>query len=102
MQARARGGLTDRSGGGMWRPEVLACTREAEAGLKVQSGGKPKVAVARVIGKSVFKAREWRELDVKEMTESRSQSIGKPKMVFTVTPGPSAKESVIGAPEVSE
>jgi hypothetical protein len=81
---------------------VLAWAREAEAGLKVQSGGKPKVAEARVIGKLVPKAREWRELDAKEMTESRSQSMGKPKIVLTVTSGPSAKESVIGAPEASE
>jgi hypothetical protein len=66
------------------------------------SRGKPKVAAARVIGKSVLKAREWRELDVKDMTESRLQSMGRPKIGLTVTSGPSAKESVIGATEVSE
>jgi hypothetical protein len=68
----------------------------------MQSGGKPKVAAARVIGKLVPEALEWRELDVKEMTESRSQSMGKPKIVLTVMSGPSAKENVIGAPEASE
>ena len=73
-----------------------------DAGSKVQSGGKPELAAARVIGKSAPKAREWRVLDVKEITESKSHSIGRPKIVLTVTLGPNAKESVMGAPEVSE
>ena len=84
------------------RPEVLAWAWEAVAGSKVQSGGKPKVAAARVIGKSVFRAREWRLLEVKKMTKSRSQSMGRPNMVLTVISGSNAKERVIGAPVVSE
>ena len=40
-------------------------------------------------------------LDRKEITESRSQSIGNPKMVLTVTSEPRAKEIVMGDPEVS-
>ena len=35
------------------------------------------------------------------MMESRSQSIGRPKMVLTVTSEPRAKESVMAEPKVS-
>jgi hypothetical protein len=40
-------------------------------------------------------------LDLREITESRSHSIGSLKMVLTVTSGPKPKERVIGEPETS-
>lgn len=36
-----------------------------------------------------------------KMTASKSQSIGSPNMVLTVTSGSKAKERVMGEPEVS-
>lgn len=83
------------------RPQVLALFREAAAGSKEQSGGSPKEAAARVIGKSRLRVRLCIEFDRREMIASKSQSIGRPKMVLTVTSGPRANEIVIGAPETS-
>ena len=40
-------------------------------------------------------------LERREMTESRLQSIGRSKMVLTVTSDPRAKERVMAEPEVS-
>jgi hypothetical protein len=41
------------------------------------------------------------ELERREMTTSKSQSIGRPKMVLTVTSEPRANERVMGEPEMS-
>ena len=86
-------------GGKPWRP--AAWWREAAAGSKEQFGGKPKEAAARVIGKSRWRVRLCIQLERREITESRSQSMGRPKMVLTVTSEPSAKERVMGEPDVS-
>ena len=40
-------------------------------------------------------------MELREITESRAQSIGSPKMVLTVTSDPKPKERVIGEPETS-
>ena len=40
-------------------------------------------------------------MDLREITDSRSHNIGRPKMVLTVTPEPKPKERVIGEPETS-
>jgi hypothetical protein len=78
------------------RPQVLAWLRAAEAGSKTTSGGRPKEAAARVIGKSMLRERLCKELVRREMTESKSQSMGSPKTVFTVTSEPPrAKEMVM-------
>ena len=58
--------------------------------------GNPNVAAARVIGKSRLRDRLWRELELREITESRSYNIGSPKMVLTVTSEPRPKERVTG------
>jgi len=82
-----------------WRP--AAWLRDAVSGSKEQFGGKPKEAAARVIGKSRWRVRLCIQLERREITQSRSQSMGRPKMVLTVTSEPSAKERVMGEPEVS-
>jgi hypothetical protein len=43
----------------------------------------------------------WRELELKEITESKSHRIGSPKMVLTVTSEPKPKETVIGELDIS-
>jgi hypothetical protein len=53
------------------------------------------------MGKSVLRERLWRELERREITESKSQSMGRPKIVLTVTSGPKARDRVIGEPEMS-
>ena len=80
---------------------MLASIREEVSGSNVQSGGRPQTAAALVMWKSTLRARECSVLDVKDMIESKSHSIGNPKIVLTVTSGPSANDSVIGAPLVS-
>ena len=71
------------------------------AGSREQSGGITNVAAARVIGNSMLRERLWREFELREITESRSHSIGSPKMVLTVTSEPKPKETVIGEPDTS-
>ena len=72
------------------------------AGSREQSEGRPNIAAARVIGKSRLRDRLWRrELELREITESRSHNIGSPKMVLTVTSEPTPKERVIGEPDTS-
>lgn len=80
---------------------VLAWLREAAAGSNEQPAGSPKLAAIRVMEKSQLRDRLCIELDRSEITASKSQSIGSPKMVFTVTSLPRAKESVIGDPVMS-
>lgn len=41
------------------------------------------------------------ELERREIIASKSQSSGRPKMVLTVTSGPSAKDKWMGEPEMS-
>ena len=80
------------------RPQrLVARLQEALVGSKVQYLGRRKEAAARVIGKLQCRVQLCMVLDQSEMTESRSQSIGRPKMVFTVTSEPRAKESYFGA-----
>jgi hypothetical protein len=67
-------------------------------GLK---GGRPNGAAARMMGKSFCKDWLRRVLERREITESRSCSMGRPKIVFTVTSGPRAIERIMGEPEVS-
>ena len=83
------------------RLQVLAWLRFEAAESKRQPAGSPKTASARVIGKSRFKARLCMELERREMITSKSQSIGRPKIVLTVTSEPRANEMVIGLPERS-
>ena len=88
------------------KPQRLAARlREVSAGSKVQSLGRRKQEVAArvIVGKSV-----WTESATvhcvrtrSEMTEVRSQSIGRPKIVLTVMSELRAKESVVAEPEVS-
>lgn len=80
---------------------LAARLRVASAGSKEQVEGKPKVAAARRIGKSRLRVRLCMELERRDIIESRSQSIGNPKMVLTVTSEPRANEIVMGDPEVS-
>jgi hypothetical protein len=97
--ARAAEGMEGKESGearGGPRARVLEWMRAAVAASNWQPGGKPKVAEARVIGKSMERARLCKELVRREMTESRSKSIGRPKIVLTVTSAPKAKERVIG------
>lgn len=83
------------------RSQVLAWLRLESAGSKRQPVGRPKAAAERVIGKSRFKVRLCMEFERSEMTTSKSQSMGRPKMVFTVTSEPKANEIWIGEPVVS-
>ena len=83
------------------RPQVLAWLRLEAAESKRQPAGRPQVAAARVMGKSRFKVRLNIELERREMTTSKSQSIGRPKMVLTVTSEPKAIEMVMGEPDWS-
>jgi hypothetical protein len=85
--------------GGPWR--LAARLRVESVGSKEQVGGKPKVAAARMIGKSRLRVRLCIELERSEIIELRSQSMGKPKMILMVTSEASAKEIVIGEPEES-
>ena len=71
------------------------------AGSKEQSEGRPNIVTALVIGKSRLRDRLWRELELREITESRSHNIGSPNMVLTVTSEPRPKERVIGEPDTS-
>ena len=66
------------------------------AGSKEQSEVRANVAAARVIGNFMLRERLWRELELSEITESRSHSIGSPNMVLTVTSEPKPKIRVIG------
>ena len=91
---------TDEAANGS-SPQVLAWCRAAESGSNRQPGGNPKLAAARVIGKSRPSERLCIELERRAITASRSQSIGRPKIVLTVTSGPKAKERVTGEPAVS-
>ena len=83
------------------RSQVLAWLRAEAAESNRQPAGRPKVASARVMGKSRFSARLCMELDRREMMTSKSQSMGRPKMVLTVTSEPRANEMVMGEPEMS-
>ena len=80
---------------------MLSLMRAESLGSNRQPGGKPKLAAARAIGKSMSKTRLCMELERREMTASRAQSVGNPKIVFTVTSEPRAKDAVIGEPDVS-
>jgi hypothetical protein len=73
------------------RSQVLAWLQEAESGSNKQPGGKPKLAAAWVMGKQWLSERLRIELERREMTASKLQSMGSPKMGLTVTLGPIAK-----------
>ena len=60
-----------------------------------------KVGSRTGIGKSRAKARLCMELEQRDVTASRSQSIGNPKIALTVMSDPNAKETVTGDPDVS-
>ena len=47
----------------------------------------------------MLRERLRRELELREIPESRAQSIGSPEMVLTVTSEHKPKERVIGEPE---
>ena len=53
------------------------------------------------MGKVRFKVVLWTELVPSEITQSRAQSIGRPKVVLTVTSRPKANKKVIGLPLMS-
>jgi hypothetical protein len=70
-------------------------------GSDEQPSGNPKLVAERVIGISRFKARLCIKLERREISASKLQSIGRPKIVFTVTSEPRAKETATGAPKGS-
>jgi hypothetical protein len=88
---------------GVRRMQSVKTIMVAGRGSRVEGtiGRKTNVAAARVIGNSMLRERLWRELELSEITESRAQSIGSPKMVLTVTSEPKPKERVIGEPDTS-
>jgi hypothetical protein len=51
------------------------------------------------MGKVRFKVVLRREFEPREIVQSRAQSMGRPKIVLTVTSRPKAKENVIWLPD---
>ena len=74
------------------RPQVPALVQAESPGSKRQPGGELKLAAERAMGKSRAKARLCMELERRDVTASRSHSIGKPNLASTVTTEPRANK----------
>ena len=102
MRSVVTGGSECRSEGGQgsvqWVVQAVDTIMMAGRGGRAE---RPNVVAARVIGNLMLREQLWRELELREATESRSHNIGSLKMVLTVTSESKPMETVIGEPDTS-